>query len=163
MFRISRKHYIGIFYGIIAALGALVLELAAGFSFAEKIFFPGFSPQNLTPFLVACVIIEELVKLAVISKTSQKIERAGDILFNAFLIGAGFSLMEIFLVFSNEIFSGSVLYQGMAGIFAVHSGTSLIFGIFFIFRKRLKLFYAPAAFFAAFLLHLAANILLIYG
>ncbi|PIU07743.1 MAG: hypothetical protein COZ85_01375 [Candidatus Moranbacteria bacterium CG_4_8_14_3_um_filter_34_16] len=135
--------------GIIAALGALILE----------VFFPLFSsnffslisqdPAINLSFMIA-ISIEELTKGIFIwklfsSQTSQEKKFLG-----AFFFATGFSLLEITLnIFKNnswDFFYSSFL--PLLGLFLIHTFTSFIFVLFLAFQKKIS----PLSFFYAFLL-----------
>lgn len=147
------------FWGIIGALGALVLE----------IFFLGFFPDQekifeaITLVLIASILIEEIFKFLMIYQLFRETEKVRDIFSGSLLVGLGFSAVEIFLLSLKQEFSGNYFYAGSAGIIIVHLATSAILG-FLIARNNLKKAVAGIGFiFLAAILHLTYNSLIIYN
>jgi len=123
-----------IFLGIIAALGALVLEIIF------SIFISGPLPQNIVPsffMVIASVVIEEAMKLIFIYKKFFQEKLMENIVLNSIFFGFGFSAVEVFFYLSKSSLSdinvSAVL--PMAGIMLVQTLTSAIAG-FILSQKR---------------------------
>jgi len=117
------------FEGIIAAFGALILELSPtifGLTFSETSLF----------FILFAAGIEETIKYAFIYNRYLKLDLKEKILSGAFFIGLGFALTEIIL---KQLSYGKDTALPIAGIFLVHLLTTLMLGLFF-WKKKQHLF-----------------------
>lgn len=155
------------FYGIIAALGAMLVELVLKNILSSEISLDNIFFTIITPSLILFALTEEAFKFAVINKAVSSLKNPGDIFSGALLIGLGFSLTdsltEIYLGFSVNFFEQTSYLLAILGILIVHLSTSLLFG-YFSFKKSLFAKTIPAAVFIfATLLHLLYNIFIIYN
>ena len=112
------------FEGIIAALGALVLELG------PAIFGLVFSKDSL-PFIFFAVSVEEILKYAFIYNHYLKAKFQEKIIWSAFFIGLGFALAELFLKQLDYRNASPFL---VLGVILVHLFTASASG-FFLTRK----------------------------
>lgn len=115
---------ISFFEGIIAALGALILELA----------FPFFDiPANSASliFIFLSVAIEEIIKYAFVFNNYLKLELKEKIIRNSFFIGLGFASAEVFL---KQLSFEKATVLPILGVFLVHLFTTTLAG-FFLLRK----------------------------
>ncbi len=165
------------FLGIIAALGALILELVVlviisisadyGIELTpENLFSLDVIPKTLSVFhylLLASVIIEESLKYVMIAKRVEVFSLDRKIILNSFLVGLGFALVEIMLIYG-KISSGTAefFYQNIAEIILIHISTAGIIGYFVATRNPRKIitFIKPVA--IAVFFHLLYNLLVIY-
>lgn len=118
------------FEGIIAALGALVLELSLpifGFSLIETSLF----------FLLFTAIIEETIKYVFIYNHYYKSKTQTKIIASAFFIGLGFAFIDILFKISA---SGQNVFLSFLGILLVHLFTTTILGVFFLKSKSKSFF-----------------------
>ena len=134
------------FEGIIAAIGALVLELAvqAGFNLPPV--------ENALFTLLIFVAIEEILKYALIHNHYLKSTAKQKIVQSALLIGLGFALTELFL--KQLAYQKEDLFP-ILGLISIHLLTAVIAGYFF--RQN----YSQNKFFIGLLL--ALNIILHFG
>ena len=116
------------FEGIIAALGALVLELTL----------PFFNlPANGTSliFIFLAAAIEEILKYAFIYNNYLKLPIKEKIVKNSFFIGLGFAATEIFL---KQLPLEKTNWLPILGVFLIHLFTASLAG-FFLLKKYSKL------------------------
>lgn len=107
------------------ALGALIFETTLSMISPE---FFKFDFSTLSFALIAFVLVEEFLKLAVIWKISQNIISKTEIFLNSLLLGMGFGITEIILnIFSQTEFYFS-LYLNLA---LIHIITCIFFGYLF--------------------------------
>ncbi|MEI6587784.1 MAG: hypothetical protein WCO05_02425 [Candidatus Moraniibacteriota bacterium] len=109
------------FEGIIAALGALILELS------PPIFGLTISETSLI-FLLFTATIEEAIKFIFIYNHYAKLKVKEKILSGAFLIGLGFASIDIFL--KQLSYEENLLFP-IIGVFLVHILTTSLLGLFF--------------------------------
>lgn len=165
------------FLGIIAALGALVLELivlviisiSADYGMEltpENLFSLDIIPKTLSIFnylLLSSVVIEESLKYIMIAKKVEKFSLDRGIVLNSFLVGLGFALVEVMLIYE-KISSGTVefFYQNITEIILIHILTAGIIGYFVATRnpRKIKTFIKPIT--IAVFFHLLYNFLVIY-
>jgi hypothetical protein len=106
------------FEGIIAALGALVLELS------PPIFGLALSETSLFFFLFTASV-EETIKYAFIRNHYLKLKLKEKIISSAFFIGLSFALVDIFI--KQLSYEGNFLQ--LFGIFLVHIFTATLLGL----------------------------------
>lgn len=145
-------------FGIIAALGALILELVFYLIFPEQQ-----TQQNyynkITLFLFLVVAVEEALKVLMVYKNSQESQNENDIFISSFFVGAGFALAELFLkdLGSKELFS-----IGNMNILLVHILTAGLAGYFLSKEPSPRRKYLIKIWLLVFLAHLSYNLLVIY-
>jgi len=150
------------FLGIIAALGALIVELIVFIIFSEFIdkssMNISFSDLFVIPyFIIVAVCIEEIFKYLIIIKRIKPLKTGGlSYLINSFLIGFGFFVTEISIAAMNgnlppiiTLGEIAIIHIGTAGIIACILKTR-------IFAKSLTSLFAISL---AILLHGTYNIL----
>ncbi|MCX6761775.1 MAG: hypothetical protein NTY33_02940 [Candidatus Moranbacteria bacterium] len=115
------------FEGIIAALGALVLELT------PPVFGLAMSETALV-FLLFTASVEEIIKFAFIYNHYLELSVKEKILADAVFIGFGFALVDIV---SKQISLGKNTLGPLAGILLVHLITTTLLGLF-LWRKNQK-------------------------
>jgi hypothetical protein len=118
------------FEGIVAALGALILELSPpifGFNLVE----------TTVAFLFFAATVEEIIKYIFIYNNYVKSKVQTKILFSAFFIGVGFAFVDI--LFKLLSFERNALLSFL-GIFLVHIFTTTILGLFFLKSKSKSIF-----------------------
>jgi hypothetical protein len=148
------------FWGVVAALGALVLETLISI-INPAIISPSFEAQ-LGVTLVVLVLVEEIFKFIFIWKMAGQTPEKVRIFFHAFLVGLGFAAAEIVLNILGYPYFSFFLLSVYLGLLLVHTVTAAIYGqAFFLrgpgFRKTWSFFLAGAA------LHLLFNAAVIYG
>lgn len=127
--KIKMAQFESFLYGIIAALGALFVQIgiyvAASFYFGNN-FSISFANLFLIPgFLVLAAFTEETFKYLVISKKIDELSFEKTYVVNSLLVGIGFALTEFLLFMS----SGNLPSTKILGeIFLLHVGTSGIIG-----------------------------------
>ncbi|HCP08902.1 MAG TPA: hypothetical protein DIT25_03850 [Candidatus Moranbacteria bacterium] len=146
-----------LFFGAIAALGALFIELLLNFAL------PGETDLSEINFLlIMFVLIEELAKFSIIYKISDPAISCRQMFKNSFLIGLGFALMEISLLYLGDIVSRENILPALIGILSVHISTSLFLGFFIYKQTRLGLT-APGIILFTTILHLAYNGMILHS
>lgn len=145
-------------FGIIAALGALILELVFYLIFPEQETRQDYY-SKITIFLFLVVAVEEALKILMVYKNSQELKKENDIFVSSFFVGAGFALTELFLkdLESKELFS-----IGNLNIVLVHILTAGLAGYFLSKERTPKRNYLLKIWLLVFLIHLAYNLLVIY-
>lgn len=151
-----------IFWGIIAALGALVVEL---------IFFIGFSIYvnpiaeiSLSQFFVIpqyiliAVCIEEIFKYIIIAKQIDQFSLEKSYIINSFFVGLGFLGVELALIF---ISNGFPPIQSLLEIAIIHIGTTGLIGYFVATGNPKKITTFLLAMFFAIAFHASYNLLLL--
>jgi len=124
-----------IIFGILAALGALVLEFVlsdAYFIFSGKEIEMSYSTQ-ITFFLFLVVLIEEIAKYILISKLYVQQKPYEQKISTALLIGLGFALVESTFTYLHQDFSH--LYLGITSSAFLHILTAGIIGYLIISRN----------------------------
>jgi len=123
-----------LFWGILAALAALVIE------FIILIIHQSITVQTpavgLTYGISLAVFVEEFFKYTVIWKISLKEKSVTTVFLNAFLVGVGFSLIEIALNILNRPDSWRTLFPAYLGLFLIHTATASILGYYFASQKK---------------------------
>lgn len=112
--------------GIVATLGALILELSLpvfGFKSIEGSLY----------FFLFTAGIEEILKFAFIYNHYQKIATKEKILANAFFIGLGFALTDVLL--KSASYEKNMLWP-ISGVFLVHILTAISLGLFFLKKNQ---------------------------
>ena len=117
------------FWGIIAALGALVVELIVFMLFSassNQIANLSFSQLFSIPqFVIAMVLVEEILKYTVISTRIDILSMRRSYLANSLLVGLGFFSIELGLI----LITGAVPQISILGEIAlVHIGTAGLIG-----------------------------------
>jgi hypothetical protein len=119
------------FWGIIAALGALVLEFIFFFGYSIYANPSGtfsFSQFFLIPsFIIAAAFIEETFKYIVISKRIEMLSLEKSYLVNSFLVGLGFFGVELGAIFLSGPLPAT---QFLVEIAIIHMGTAGLMGYF---------------------------------
>ena len=154
------------FWGIIAALGALFLELAAltlvGIFFApqKELTLDYFFSLNF--FLPLAAIAEETLKYAVIARRIEYFSFGRSVILNSFLVGLGFAAVEAFLIYTKEIPIINFFSLNLIEIMLMHILTAGIIGYYVAVQnpKKIKTYLAAVGIAAS--AHLGYNILIIY-
>ncbi len=139
------------FEGIIAALGALILELTL------PLFGLPASDGSLV-FLFSAVTIEEIVKYAFIYNNYLKLELKEKIIRNSFFVGLGFAAAEIFLKQSLFEKANALL---ILGVFLIHLLTASLAGFFLLRKYKQTSLLAPRIVSLNILLHFIYNFLIL--
>ncbi len=148
------------FLGILAAFGALVLEIMFSVIFPQS----ATELNGITFFLILIVLIEELAKGIFIYKNSLELQTGREIFENALLVGIGFSFIEtIFNFMSPGAGSREIVLFGLAGALLVHLATSGIMGYYLAKNPAEKFSGFLKIIIPTFVIHLAYNSLLIYS
>lgn len=154
------------FWGILAALGALLVEVLIAFGLAA------YQHQGATldfeffngslALLVIFVLIEELFKYFIIAKKIEALSLGRSFIFNSLLMGAGFALTEIGLI---VLQSGGLTsdYSALGRIAVVHIATAGIMGYSFALGNPKRVSTAFRALLIPSVLHLAYNLLAFKG
>lgn len=145
-----------LFFGFIAALGALVVELLLSLIFPEQaaqIF------AEITFLLFLLAVVEEMFKFSVLFRSVS----ATSVFVPSLFVSAGFALTEVFLVYTqNAGIAQSGLYLLLGGIGMIHLVTGLICGYAAAFYKQTnRTIPASILFFLALVLHLIYNVAII--
>ena len=148
------------FWGVIAALGALVIEIVfyiiASFFIDPTSTMP-FSQFFVVPqFIIAAACIEEILKYIMISKRFSVLPPEKSKLANALAIGLGFFLFELALILITRV---SPAPQFLIEIAIVHIGTAGLIGTILIVKNIKKIPAFIYALIAAVIFHSAYNLL----
>lgn len=134
------KQFESFFWGIIAALGATVVQLIFFIVFStfsdpngELAFVAFFS---IPSFIFFIALIEELLKYLMLKKRILEISDPNNLLANILLMGFGFFALELGLMLTKGSFVG---LQTAAGIAVFHLSTTLILGYFIATNARKKI------------------------
>ncbi len=145
------KYLESLFWGIIAALGALVLEFLI-----TEVFQISF-PASLS-FAVIAASAEETLKYLVIAKRIKMLFEKKFLILASLLAGLGFAMAEAFLIYEKIGAEWQKYYPNIAGIILIHILTAGIIG-YFVATGDAKNWKMPAkALGAAFIIHLAFNL-----
>lgn len=150
------------FLGIIAALGALIVELLVfiAFSFysSTTVSLSFFQLFTIPKFIILGAVIEELLKYIVISKRLETFSLGKSLLLNSFFVGLGFFATEICLSY----FSGAMPPMNLiAELAIVHIGTAGLIGHFISNRNPKKISTFILAMFLASAFHATYNLLIL--
>lgn len=165
------KQIESLFLGIIAALGALVLELvvllAISITTGSEIYL-SFDVLDTVPrtllifygFLLASVIIEESLKYLMITKKVEKFSIDRQIVLNALLVGIGFALVEIVLIYERiSASTDAFFYRNILEVVLIHILTAGVMGYFVAVLNPNRIGTLIKAVSLASLVHLLYNIL----
>jgi hypothetical protein len=154
-----------LFLGIIAALGALFVEIAIN----TLVIGENLSPLHLAHpslegiglmFLLP-IIIEEFFKFLIIKKRLEYFSLGRALIINSMILGLGFGLVEISLIYlwgqANSRASQSILE-----ILALHTLTAGMIGYLLSQLNPKKITTAIKVIFVSALIHLAYNFLVFY-
>lgn len=147
------------FLGILAAIGALFLEIAflniseplTSFSI-EKLF-------SLNYIFFVPIIIEELLKYAFIYKALSRKSEGISLAINSIIFGLGFSAIETTLVYWNYRNGAGFDPFGLGGIIIIHISTSLLIAYFIGKNIGRNLLLTLQGFILALFFHSSYNIL----
>jgi len=151
-----------IFWGIIAALGALVVELVffIGSSiYANPLAEISFSQFFIIPqFIIVAACIEEVFKYIVISKIIDRFSFEKSYIINSLFVGLGFFGVEMALILMSKNLPE---IQFLIEIAIVHLGTAGLIGYFVATKnpKKITTFLLSIIFAIAF--HASYNLLLL--
>lgn len=147
------------FLGILAAISALFLEilflnLSDPFSPVDK---NGITENffSLDFFFFSAIAIEELLKFFLISGLLSKRK---DIVFNSFLLGLGFSSVELAFVYWNHKTGIEFEVSSIIGMLLIHISTSVIIAYSVWKNARNKIPAFLGGFIPAFIIHSLYNI-----
>ncbi len=139
------------FEGIIAALGALVLELVLPFF--------GLINNNASLiFIFSAATIEEIIKYLFIYNNYLKLELKEKIIKNSFFIGLGFAAAEIFL---KQLSFEKASALPILGVFLIHLFTASLAGFFLLRKNKQTAFLAIKIIFLNIFLHFVYNFLIL--
>jgi len=148
-------------FGILAALGALVVELVISNSYSilsGKNIELDYYSAHLTFFLIIVVLTEEIFKYLMISKLYSNPTDPQRTISTALLAGSGFAFVELLLLhFNIDLF---YLDSKLIGVFLLHLATAGMIGYCMLFKKNsspLKILSL------AFCLHIIYNLMVIFN
>ena len=139
------------FEGIIAAIGALAVELS------PPIFGLAFSETTLISLLFAASV-EEIIKYAFIYNHYLKLKTKEQILPSAFFIGLGFALIDIL---PKQLANQENAISPFFGIFLIHLFTTTALGLFFWKKGQKPLYLSSLVLILNILLHFFYNFLVL--
>lgn len=150
------------FWGIIAALGALIVELVVFIFFSSsdnQVANSSFLQFFIVPqFIIIGVFIEEIFKYVVISKCVEKFSLQRSYITNSLFVGLGFFSIELGLILTTSMIVGINLLIELA---IIHIGTAGIIGYIVAIKNPKKIgSFIYAMIFATFF-HGAYNFLII--
>ncbi len=145
------KYLESFFWGIVAALGALVLEFLITEVFQISL------PASLS-FAVIAAGAEETLKYLAIAKRIRTLFEKKYLILASLLAGLSFAMVEVFLIYEKIGAEWQKYYPNIAGIILLHILTAGIIG-YFIAAGDVKKWRVPAKTLGtAFILHLAFNL-----
>jgi len=141
-----------LFLGIIAGAGALVIEAVF--------------PLNNNPadhyfilFVLIAVFIEEFIKYIIIWKRVDAISLGRSLVFNSFLVGLGFSIVELGLLWYQKEISWPASQNIILPIALLHISTAGIIGYILVKNNPRKLSTFFKSIFWAVIIHFSFNLL----
>lgn len=152
------------FWGIIAALGALLVEILFSFSMTAYA-----NPDNILDFnlfnsslllVVSFVLVEEMFKYLIIVKKVELFSLERSYIFNSLIVGLGFATTELTLIALQN--NGSLEnFFSLGRVAIVHISTAGIMGYLVALGNpnRLKTFFWAIT--LSSILHLAYNLLIL--
>ena len=143
------------FWGMLAALGALVLESVALIFATPFATTTSIAPSWLMP---VGVFIEELFSLVLIGKLLQNSSDKNHLFSRALFFGIGFSVPEILLNIADYPILSQEIFLSYLGLLLIHSAMAGIFGYHFSTSENFRLntlFFLGLAFFFHLLFNLA--------
>lgn len=146
------------FYGVIAASGATVFQQLILIVLNIEIV----ATDHLTPLLIFGALSEEIFKFIVIYKIYIETESEKNLLINSWLVGFGFSIIELIFKIWGKLPDIRIFYPDYLGIIVIHMLTAVIIG-YFLTLKKSKILSSLAGITLAFLIHLVYNTFKIYG
>ncbi|MDD5396983.1 MAG: PrsW family glutamic-type intramembrane protease [Candidatus Moranbacteria bacterium] len=149
------------FWGIVAALGALVVQLIAYIGFSAYANNPNLTfPQlfAIPTFLIVGVVIEESFKYLIISKRVELYSQDRSYLINSFFVGLGFFATELLLIFSS---TANIQTKSLFEIAIIHLGSAGLIGYVVATRNPRKISTFLLALMVATFFHGAYNLLLL--
>jgi hypothetical protein len=148
------------FWGIIAALGALFVELLIFIVFSVKqlpITDISFSQFFALPsFVVAAVVVEEIFKYLIIAKRIDAVSLEKSYIVNSLFVGMGFFAVEFGLIYWNGALPTS---QKILELALIHMGTCGIMGSYIALKNPRKIGTFLQAIIVASFFHAAYNFL----
>ena len=162
------KQIESILWGMFAAIGALFFE-AVLFALVSIFFIPGkelslnfSSPLNY--ILIASIVTEETFKYLIIAKKIESFSYERSLIINSLLVGLGFSLIELLLIYGKFFTNLSLPFEPgkIIGLVLLHILISGIIGYFVAFQnaKKYKTFIKTIILVS--LIHFSYNALVIY-
>jgi hypothetical protein len=158
------KQIESLFLGIIAALGALVVELFIFAIFGTMSLDKNIISQNVSSLnylLVTAVFLEEIFKYLIIIKRVEFFSMGRILILNSFLVGLGFAGVESSLIYFRSA-GGLIPYQSFVEIILIHIFTAGIIGYFIAARNPQKIATSIKAILIAVFIHLSYNIMVLY-
>lgn len=162
------KQIESIFWGIIAAIGALFLGILIS-TLVPILSGPGkelsmdfSSPLNYV--LIISVLTEEVFKYLVIAHRIEKFSYGRSLIINSLLAGLGFSLVELALIYGkfSPNLNLSFKLTEIIGLVLIHILTAGIIGYFVAIREAGKCATFIKAAAVAFIIHFFYNTLIIW-
>ncbi len=127
------------FWGIIAALGAIVVQFVFFILFStfadptEKLSYAYFF--SIPSFIVAIAFIEEFFKYLILVKKIPSLLSKKTIFFSTILLGIGFFSVEFVLILNSDVIPSP---QSLLEIATLHLGTTMLMGYFIMIAKANK-------------------------
>ncbi len=147
------------FWGILAALGALLFEFIA-FLFAsmqqKTLDYSATDFLALPAMIILTAAAEEIMKLLVISKRVETFSVCYSFIFNSMLVGLGFAMVEIFLIKEFSL-HGSQDLLSLIMITIIHISTSAYLGYRVAIHARNKARFIICTLMIAILIHALYN------
>ncbi len=147
-----------LFYGILAACGALILEFLFLILFFPDSNSHGENMLASTPIILGAAFIEECLKYAFIRKVHDETDHKEKILFYSLTLGLGFFLVEFFLNLTGSNFLTKIGNIFLWGVLFLHLSTTGFIGFMFSKFKTKKIIFFLAVFLAAFFIHVSYNL-----
>lgn len=145
------------FYGIIAALGTVILQQIVLILFRVEII----DTSQLTPLLIFGALTEEIFKFIFIYKLAQTAQSNKNLIYSSLLVGLGFSLTELIFKLWENFQNIKINFFDYFGLVLIHLLTAGVIGLFLSLKKPLWIRIMSGILVAA-ILHLAYNAWKIY-
>jgi hypothetical protein len=149
------------FLGFLAAIGALILEIAilSASSFTSSDVDISFKMDSVGHFFFLAILAEEFLKYFFLSKFVVEKKQSRTSILLSLVFGLGFSGVEMLLVYWNYRMGAGLDAIGMLGIIIIHVSTAIIMGVA-IFKVKIRAFWGLLlGFIPAFIIHSAYNLL----
>ncbi len=157
-----------ILWGIIAAAGALILEILIS-TLAPILLGPGKElvadfASPLSFLLIISVLAEEISKYLVIAGRIEKFSYGRSLVVNSLLAGLGFSLVELALIYGkfSASFNSFFGLKEISGLVLIHILTAGIIGYFIALRGGGKSAVFIKTIVLVFIIHFSYNALIIW-
>ena len=151
------------YFGILAAFGALILELIIKIIFyGEQYSVSRESIDHISLIIIIAIFIEELFKLLFIWAIARETSQRKNIFLLSFFVGLGFASVEIAFNLNDGFLAQPLLYFQLLGILLLHTFTAGFSGFFVARIKSMNILKILGVILFAGAIHLLYNAAVIY-